>query len=93
MNQINCAHLDQIKVERVPSKDEVSGCEACLEIGSGWVHLRICRVCGRVGCCDSSPQHHASRHAREAGHPIVTTIEPGEDWSWCFVDEVGFVVR
>ena len=93
MNDVLCGHLDQVKVERVPSKEEVPGCEACLEMGSTWVHLRICRSCGRVGCCDSSPQRHASRHAREAGHPIITTLEPGEDWSWCFIDEVGFVIQ
>jgi uncharacterized UBP type Zn finger protein len=88
-----CSHLDQVEVESVPRRDDVPGCEECLRLGMRWVHLRICRTCGRVGCCDSSPGRHASRHAREDGHPIVTSLEPGEDWSWCFVDEVAFVVR
>jgi hypothetical protein len=70
----------------------VAGCEECLKIGSGWVHLRLCQTCGKVGCCDSSPNRHASHHARAASHPIVRSIEPGEDWSWCYVDELMFVV-
>jgi hypothetical protein len=85
-----CAHLDQIRVE-VP--DQFAGCEECLKIGGRWVHLRVCRSCGQVGCCDSSPNRHASKHAAAGGHPIVTSLEPGEDWSWCFVDEVAFVVK
>lgn len=84
-----CPHVDQVKIDKVPTRAQVPGCPECLAIGSGWVHLRICRTCGQVGCCDSSPQHHASRHAAEAGHPIITSIEPGEHWSWCFVDDRG----
>jgi hypothetical protein len=80
----DCSHLDQIK-DVSPSAD---GCEECLAIGGWWVHLRLCLTCGRVGCCDSSPNRHASRHARTAGHPIVRSLEPGEGWTWCFVDEV-----
>lgn len=80
-----CAHLEQVAVE-VP--DSVEGCEECLKTGDRWVHLRVCRSCGKVGCCDSSPNRHASRHAAEVGHPIVTSLEPGETWSWCFVDDV-----
>ena len=57
------------------------------------MHLRMCMTCGKIGCCDSSPNRHASRHAREEGHPIARSAEPGEDWSWCFVDEVAFVVE
>ena len=83
-----CAHLDQITVD-VP--DQVEGCEDCLASGSSWVHLRVCRACGKVGCCDSSPNRHASAHAAESGHPIITSLEPGEDWSWCYVDEVALV--
>jgi uncharacterized UBP type Zn finger protein len=85
-----CTHLDRIAV-RVPP-DEIAGCEECLKIGSRWVHLRMCQTCGRIGCCDSSPNRHASRHAREAGHPVYRSVEPGEAWSWCVVDEVMFVV-
>ena len=68
------------------------GCEDCLKIGGRWVHLRMCMSCGKIGCCDSSPNRHASRHAREQGHPIARSAEPGEDWSWCYVDEVGFAL-
>jgi uncharacterized UBP type Zn finger protein len=84
-----CTHLDQIRVE---PPTEFAGCEECLKTGSRWVHLRVCRSCGKVGCCDSSPNRHASRHAAESGHPIASSLEPGEDWSWCFVDEVAFVI-
>ena len=85
----NCTHLDQILVDR---PEQAEGCEECLKIGGTWLHLRVCRTCGKVGCCDSSPNQHASRHAHESGHPIITSAQPGEDWSWCFVDEVGFIV-
>lgn len=64
------------------------GCEECLQIGSPWVHLRLCLTCGHVGCCDSSPNRHASRHAGVSQHPIVKSFEPGEDWRWCYVDQV-----
>jgi hypothetical protein len=87
-----CSHLDQVLVMDVPTRDQVPGCEECLKIGGQWVHLRVCRTCGKVGCCDSSPNRHASGHAAEVGHPILSSIEPGEDWSWCAVDEVGFVI-
>jgi ubiquitin-hydrolase Zn-finger-containing protein len=85
-----CTHLDQIEVD---PPAEFAGCEDCLRIGGRWVHLRVCRTCGHVGCCDSSPNQHASKHAAAASHPIVTSLEPGEDWSWCYVDEVAFVVE
>ncbi len=90
--QQTCAHLDRIEVSEVPARTEVPGCEECLQMGGRWVHLRVCRTCGKVGCCDSSPNRHASKHAVEASHPIASSIEPGEDWSWCFVDEVAFVL-
>jgi hypothetical protein len=63
------------------------GCEECLQLGTGWVHLRLCLTCGHVGCCDSSPMRHARGHAFAIGHPIVQSFEPGEDWRWCYVDE------
>jgi hypothetical protein len=85
-----CAHLDQIEVD---PPAEFAGCEDCLRIGGRWLHLRVCRTCGHVGCCDSSPNQHASKHAAAESHPIVTSLEPGEDWSWCYVDEVAFVVE
>ncbi|MFJ2950000.1 UBP-type zinc finger domain-containing protein [Streptomyces sp. NPDC087226] len=63
------------------------GCEECLRVHSPWVHLRLCLTCGHVGCCDSSPLKHASRHAAGVGHPVVQSFEPGENWRWCYVDE------
>jgi hypothetical protein len=85
-----CSHLDQIAVTSVPAS--IAGCEDCLATGGRWVHLRMCMSCGRIGCCDSSPNRHARRHAGESGHAIVRSAEPGEEWSWCFVDEVAFVI-
>jgi uncharacterized UBP type Zn finger protein len=87
-----CTHLDSIKLAPPPS-DAIAGCEDCLATGGSWVHLRVCLTCGKIGCCDSSPGRHASRHATEAGHPIVHSAEPGEDWNWCFIDEVAFRVQ
>lgn len=84
-----CTHLDQISV---PRPDDVAGCEDCLAIGARWVHLRVCRSCGHVGCCDSSPNRHATAHVHASGHPIVTSVEHGESWSYCYVDDLGFVV-
>ena len=86
-----CEHLDQIQVTDPPAA--IAGCEACLKTGDRWVHLRMCQTCGVIGCCDSSPNQHASRHAAEAEHPIMRSVEPGEEWSWCVIDEVAFVVR
>ena len=85
-----CSHLGQIQVTVLPER--IDGCEDCLASGGRWVHLRMCQTCGKIGCCDSSPNRHASRHARDHGHPIIRSAEPGEDWSWCFLDEVAFVV-
>jgi uncharacterized UBP type Zn finger protein len=82
--ELPCSHLDMIR-DVTPSAE---GCEDCLKIGGTWLHLRICRTCGHVGCCDQSPNRHARKHAEETKHPIVQSIEPGEDWIWCFVDEV-----
>jgi uncharacterized UBP type Zn finger protein len=67
---------------------QLEGCEECLEIGGSWVHLRMCLTCGKVGCCDSSPNRHASAHFQEEGHPLVRSAEPGEDWVWCYVDQL-----
>ena len=64
-----------------------------MAIGANWVHLRVCMTCGRVGCCDSSPNQHASKHAAAVGHPIVQSFEPGEDWWWCYNDQVAFTVE
>jgi uncharacterized UBP type Zn finger protein len=85
----DCTHLDQITVEK---PTDVEGCEDCLRTGGTWVHLRVCRSCGHLGCCDSSPNQHASKHVTETNHPIVSSLEPGENWSYCYVDDVAFIV-
>lgn len=85
-----CSHLDTINITELPAS--VDGCAECLATGGRWVHLRICLQCGHVGCCDSSPGRHASAHARDEGHPIIRSLERGEEWSWCFVDEVAMVI-
>ncbi|HWS53700.1 MAG TPA: UBP-type zinc finger domain-containing protein [Pyrinomonadaceae bacterium] len=79
-----CSHLDQLP--EVSAR--TGGCEECLKTGDAWVHLRLCRACGHVGCCDSSKNKHATRHYRATAHPVISSFEPGEDWSWCYVDEV-----
>lgn len=86
----SCVHLDQVLVGR---PDQVEGCEDCLKMGGRWMHLRVCRTCGHVGCCDSSPNRHATKHVQGSGHPIVTSMEEGEDWSYCYFDEVAFVLE
>jgi uncharacterized UBP type Zn finger protein len=78
-----CSHLEQIQV-RATDKD---GCEECLKSGDSWVHLRLCMDCGHVGCCDSSKNKHATKHFHRTKHPLVRSIEPGESWIWCYVDE------
>jgi hypothetical protein len=88
--ETSCGHLDLVEPV-TPSSAE--GCTECLAAGSRWVHLRMCLTCGQVGCCDSSPNRHASKHAAAQGHPLVSSFEPGEDWSWCYVDEVAFVIE
>jgi hypothetical protein len=86
----SCTHLDRVAI--LEPAGPVAGCEECLRVGASWVHLRMCQTCGVIGCCDSSPNRHASRHAREAGHPVLRSVEPGERWSWCVIDEVAFVL-
>ncbi|MDB5057074.1 MAG: hypothetical protein JWO59_546 [Chloroflexi bacterium] len=89
-----CSHLGQIRAV-TPSSN---GCEDCLKIGDTWVHLRLCMICGHVGCCDQSKNKHATRHFHSTSHPIIKSFEPGEEWGWCYVDEVdldaiGWLVR
>ncbi len=85
----DCTHLDTVGDIR-PSG---TGCEECLRSGSAWLHLRLCMSCGHIGCCDQSPNRHATAHHHSTGHPLIQSYEPGEDWWWCYVDELGFVVR
>ncbi|MDF3289856.1 UBP-type zinc finger domain-containing protein [Streptomyces silvisoli] len=84
MTVLHDPHLSLVRdvVPRTPD-----GCEECLRLGMGWVHLRLCLTCGHVGCCDSSPGRHARAHAAAIGHPIVRSLQPGEHWRWCFAHE------
>jgi len=84
-----CTHIEDIR-DVAPSGD---GCVECLQSGSAWIHLRRCVTCGHVGCCDSSPKRHATAHNASSDHPLIQSFEPGEDWYWCFVDEMGFMTE
>jgi uncharacterized UBP type Zn finger protein len=79
----SCAHFNQIR-DAAPS---ARGCSECLKIGGKWVELRMCLICGHVGCCDSSPNRHATKHFNATGHPIIQSF-PGADWKWCYVDKI-----
>jgi len=79
-----CTHTDQIKT----TKTNKRVCEDCVKIGDQWVHLRLCLICGHVACCDSSKNKHATKHFQATRHPLVRSIEPGESWVWCYVDEM-----
>jgi uncharacterized UBP type Zn finger protein len=85
-----CSHLDQVQISELP--ESTDGCEECLRDGTPWCHLRICLTCGHVGCCDDSPQRHATKHAEESSHPLIRSLQPGEDWSWCYIDQVGLLI-
>lgn len=78
-----CSHLGAVRDVQARSE----GCAQCIAAGDSWIHLRMCLTCGEVGCCDSSKNRHAHRHADTVGHPIARSAEPGEDWAWCFVDD------
>jgi uncharacterized UBP type Zn finger protein len=82
----SCSHLDQVLV--LEPQGRIEGCAQCLATGGQWLHLRMCQTCGEIGCCDSSPNQHARHHALETTHPIARSVEPDEDWSWCYVDEL-----
>lgn len=82
-----CTHLDRIR-DVVPRTD---GCEECLALGEGWVHLRLCLSCGHTGCCDASVNRHATKHYHATDHPIAASAEPGEDWAWCYPDQLSLV--
>ena len=85
MAENTCEHL-----ESIPARDlhEVAGCEECIPLGWEWVELRACLTCGHVGCCDSSRGTHATAHHKETSHPVMQTAQPGDDWRWCYLDEV-----
>ena len=88
---MSCTHLDEIQVTELPAR--IAGCEDCLKIGGTWLHLRMCETCGHIGCCDSSPNRHATAHFHATSHPVIRSAEPGEEWSWCYVDEIAFVLE
>jgi len=79
-----CTHIEAITTVRPARRHE---CEECVKMGARWVHLRTCQQCGATLCCDSSPNRHASKHARETAHPVIASAEPGERWLFCFPDE------
>ena len=81
---MSCTHLDTIR----PVTPSAEGCEECLGLGQPWVHLRLCLACGHMGCCDNSPGRHATEHFHATSHPLIQSAQPGEDWIWCYVDEV-----
>jgi uncharacterized UBP type Zn finger protein len=80
-----CEHIVEAQD---PPPGTPQGCEECLADGTRWVHLRKCLSCGHIGCCDSSPGKHATAHYKETGHSVMASFEPGENWRWCFVDNV-----
>ena len=84
MTDKTCPHIAAVKKVIAPKAYE---CESCVKMGSDWVHLRTCQSCGATLCCDSSPNRHASKHARVAGHPVIASAEPGERWLYCYPDE------
>lgn len=83
---LTCSHVADIRIVQPSS----TGCTDCLRIGDAWSQLRMCMECGYVGCCDSSRNKHATRHFRASGHPIARSMEPGEEWAWCYVDQLWF---
>jgi uncharacterized UBP type Zn finger protein len=85
MNKPACTH--QTLIQSV-TPESLNTCPECVALGDGWVHLRVCLTCGHVGCCDNSKNRHATRHFHTTGHPIIQSLEPGERWRYCYVDEV-----
>ena len=85
-----CTHVDSIAVTELP--ESVDGCVECLRDGGVWLHLRICLNCGFVGCCDDSPAKHMSKHAAAEQHPLIRSLEPGENWCYCFIDDIGILL-
>ncbi|HKR01063.1 MAG TPA: UBP-type zinc finger domain-containing protein [Pyrinomonadaceae bacterium] len=81
-----CTHLAAMR----DVKPGANGCEDCLKINDEWVHLRLCKSCGHVGCCDSSKNKHATKHFQQTGHPIIKSFERGEEWGYCYVDDAFF---
>src|SRR5215831_4725979 len=82
-----CVHLDKMETRAEPVRPSGPGCEECLEADGFWVHLRLCMTCGHVGCCDNSPNKHATKHAHRTHHPVIRSYEPGEGWGYCYPDD------
>lgn len=82
----SCEHLAGVR----PVEAHSNGCEECIKMDDRWLHLRLCLECGHVGCCDSSKNKHATKHFHATQHAIIKSFEPGEDWGWCYVDEIEF---
>lgn len=80
-----CVHIDNVDMSK--NEGNTKGCEECEKSGSNWVQLRLCLTCGHVGCCDSSPNKHSTKHFHQNQHPLIKSYEPGQNWKWCFVDE------
>ena len=81
----HCSHIDAIEQVKHAQRRE---CDECVKIHAQWVHLRTCQSCGATLCCDSSPNRHATAHYKETGHPVIQSFEPGEDWRWCYIDDM-----
>jgi len=88
---MECTHLDQITPE--VTSDQPGVCKECIALHDDWVHLRMCLTCGHVGCCDSSKNTHAIKHFQETGHAIMQSAQPGEDWKWCYIDQIYLAER
>ena len=86
---VPCVHLTNISLDPLPE----GGCTDCIALGDEWIHLRFCVSCGYVGCCDSSPNRHARRHSADSSHPVVRSKEPGENWAYCFEDDIAVTVN
>lgn len=85
-NSSQCEHLKQVDINKNVGNSK--GCEECEKMGSDWVHLRLCLTCGHVGCCDSSPNKHGTKHYHNTKHPVIKSFEPGESWKWCYPDQI-----
>jgi uncharacterized UBP type Zn finger protein len=84
-----CEHLEQAENRPHAVKPSAAGCEDCLAMDGVWVHLRLCLTCGHVGCCDNSPNRHATKHAHHTHHPVIRSYEPGEEWAYCYPHDLG----
>ena len=87
-DESGCSHLEKAAARHAAVKPSGPGCAECLKAHGVWVHLRLCMTCGHVGCCDNSPAKHATKHFHASQHPVIRSYEPGEDWGYCFPDDL-----